>query len=457
MKALLTIAACRVVVERVMSMCIQLSFISAAGHPLHQAVSLLFFWFSFCFFLRKPHCKKMFCECLSLPFCSFSNFSNTFLTSFGRFFSKIKIFMAENSFFLFSFSCFYSHVSCPFFSPHVFVKVIWWQRTKHGTKRNEWSQWWEWSTRSEKGSFVGVFFSMTEGLSWWTWINQGECLGWWFLARLGSNSVFLVIEWLVCDTDSPRDTRKWMLIIISQCFLSPFLLSLCLPSFSSTLSQKVTRKIGQLEAARLNLKDSMVCVEDQRKKIVLETPIIGERQLNGLEEKTSKLEDRVTAALVIYEEHMSDYQKKLKLILHMAWAKNQSNDTKRKNLPNHWHQVVAPLQRFGMEIDSLKEDEEWVEKRWWSVGLMEEHRKRNEHEKNANGNNGRDETVVWWVELVILHMVLLMCKKKNCRGATDSIHCRVWCHDMFSEFRVVRNSGRWSAKCSTTMGWSMSL
>ena len=47
----------------------------------------------------------------------------------------------------------------------------------------------------------------------------------------------------------------------------------------------------------------------------------------------------------------------------MAWAKNQSNDTKRKNLPKHWVDVDAPLQRFGMEIDSLKEDEEWVEKR----------------------------------------------------------------------------------------------
>ena len=107
----------------------------------------------------------------------------------------------------------------------------------------------------------------------------------------------------------------------------------------------------------------MVCVEDQRKKIVLETPKIGERQLNGLEEKTSKLEDRVTAALVIYEEHMSDYHTRLILILHMAWAKNQSNDTQKKNLPNHWGDVDAPLQCFGMEIDSLKEDEEWVEKR----------------------------------------------------------------------------------------------
>ena len=45
----------------------------------------------------------------------------------------------------------------------------------------------------KKRSLAGVLLSMTEGLSWWTWINQGECLGWWFLARFGSNGVFLVI------------------------------------------------------------------------------------------------------------------------------------------------------------------------------------------------------------------------------------------------------------------------
>ena len=58
MKALLTIAACRAAVEWVMSVCIQLPFISAEGHPLHQAISLLFFCFSF--FFGKPRCKKMF-------------------------------------------------------------------------------------------------------------------------------------------------------------------------------------------------------------------------------------------------------------------------------------------------------------------------------------------------------------------------------------------------------------
>ena len=146
--------------------------------------------------------------------------------------------------------------------------------------------------------------------------------------------------------------------------LSPFLLSFssCLPSFLNTW-QKVTGRIGQLEAVRLNLDDSMVCVEDQKKKIVLETPKIGERQLHDMEEKTSKLEDRVTAALVICEEHMSDYHTRLKLISHMAWAKNQSNDTKRKNLPNH-------CARPGCTLAMSWNGNRFTERRW-GVGWKE--------------------------------------------------------------------------------------
>ena len=40
---------------------------------------------------------------------------------------------------------------------------------------------------------------------------------------------------------------------------------------------------------------------------------------------------------------------------------------------------------------------------------------------------------------------------ENCRGATHSIHCRVWFNDKFPEFRVFRNCGR-SAKRNTTDG-----
>ena len=65
--------------------------------------------------------------------------------------------------------------------------------------------------------------------------------------------------------------------------LSPFLISLCLPSFLNTC-QKVTGKIGQLEAVRLNLEDSMVCVEDQR-KIALEKQSGKTTQLHAREIK----------------------------------------------------------------------------------------------------------------------------------------------------------------------------
>ena len=55
-----------------------------------------------------------------------------------------------------------------------------------------------------------------------------------------------------------------------------------------------------------------------------------------------------------YEEHKRDHREKLKLMSNKAWAKNQSNDTTRKNLPNHCREVDAPLQCVGMEIDSLE-------------------------------------------------------------------------------------------------------
>ena len=189
----------------------------------HIKPSLSFFsasLFVFCFFFRKPLCKKCSVNVFLYPFCSFSNFSNTFLTSLVRFSPKSK-FSWQKIHFSSSFSCFYSHVSFPFCLSLCFCQgdLIAEDKTRHQEK------WVEGSGGNghqclKRRSLVGVFLSMTEGLSWWTWINQGECLGWWFLARFGSNSVFLVIEWVVCDTDSPRDTRKWMLIIISLCPLS---------------------------------------------------------------------------------------------------------------------------------------------------------------------------------------------------------------------------------------------
>ena len=70
----------------------------------------------------------------------------------------------------------------------------------------------------------------------------------------------------------------------------------------------------------------MVCVEDP-KKIVLEKM----RKSNSMTWKRKQANwPIVTAALVINKVHMSDCH----TTLNKTWTKNQSNDTKGKNLPN---------------------------------------------------------------------------------------------------------------------------
>ena len=116
------------------------------------------FFFCFSFFLWKASFKK---NVLLMSFFALLFFFQ-FFEHFSDFFASISL-QNQNIhgrkfiFPLFIF-LFYSHVSCPFFSPHGFVKGIWWQKTKHVTKRNEWSQWWEWSTKSEKEVFCWRVF-----------------------------------------------------------------------------------------------------------------------------------------------------------------------------------------------------------------------------------------------------------------------------------------------------------
>ena len=61
-----------------------------------------------------------------------------------------KIWLRKITFSAFHFLVFVLMFTVLFFSLDVFVKGIWWQRTKHVTKRNEWRQWWEWSPMSDK-------------------------------------------------------------------------------------------------------------------------------------------------------------------------------------------------------------------------------------------------------------------------------------------------------------------
>ena len=58
-------------------------------------------------------------------------------------------------------------------------------------------------------------------------------------------SVFLLIEWLVCDTDSPWVIRQWMLSIISICSLN--FCSLYVYPPSSTRGDKLSARLGNLK------------------------------------------------------------------------------------------------------------------------------------------------------------------------------------------------------------------
>ena len=143
-KAFLTIAACRDVVdvvEAVKSTYIPLSLISAARHPLHQAISLLF---SVVFSL---HVKKCFLKFLSLTlsiiyqsFC-FSDFFASIVLRNKKFHrGKVTCFSLFISLFLFSFffSLFLLFMSCQgdlmaedkTRHPEKWVKAMVWMATK---------------------------------------------------------------------------------------------------------------------------------------------------------------------------------------------------------------------------------------------------------------------------------------------------------------------------------------
>ena len=341
----------------------------------------------------------------------FEHFSDFFASIFSP---KSKFSWQKIYFSSFHFLVFFSHVSCPFFSPHVLSRRS--DGRRQNTSPREMSE-----ANGENGqqnlkrrSFVGVFFSMTEGLSWWTWINHGECHGWWFLARFGNNSVSC--DWVTCVWH--RQTAGHPQVNAYH-HLPLFFLSLSLHSYSphvyppsSTRGKKLLETLGNLRrwswTSRIQWSVSKIKRRSCKKHQNLgkDNSTVSKRKQTNWQIVSPRLSSstKSTWATTIQGSYFF-----------CTWPGRRISPTilKGRICQITARDLDAPLQRFGMEIDSLKEDEEWVEKRWWSVGLMEEHGSRNVHEKKLNENNGRDETVVWWVELVILHMVLLMYRKKT--------------------------------------------
>ena len=84
---------------------------------------------------------------------------------------------------------------------------------------------------------------------------------------------------------------------------------------------------------------------------MLEKQTFVEKQLNGLEEETSKLEDRVTAALVICEMHMSNNHEKLKLMSSKTWAKNLRKE------------IAKSLGRSGCTLAMFRSGNRFTERR----------------------------------------------------------------------------------------------
>ena len=86
--------------------------------------------------------------------------------------------------------------------------------------------------------------------------------------------------------------------------------------------------------------------------------------------------------------------------------------------------------------------------------MIEEHGWRNGHEKKPHENYGRDKTVVWWVELVILHTVLLNDVQKIV--VVPQIQYIAVCDATTSSPKLQECSETLDI-CSKSMEWSMFL
>ena len=170
---------------------------------------------------------------------------------------------------------------------------------------------------------------------------------------------------------------------------------------------------------RMNPEDQVVCVEDPKK--------IVEKQLSDLiEPPPLSWTTKSTRGTTV---------KSSSSISNKAWAKNQSNDTTRKNLPNHCREVDAPLQCVGVEIDSLKS-------KWrWSRGFQWPAAERAQAWCQRCGTNrcGKLFGLIWTSGIVCVYAQLP--------------HIGMFLRSMGGMAR----DGYSSAKCGKPIRWSMSL
>ena len=172
------------------------------------------------------------------------------------------------------------------------AKEIWWQRTKHDTKRKEWRQWWEWSPRSEKREVsCWRVLSMTEGVSWWTRKQPRRMPRLiFFWQGLAAMVCFLWLNEL-CVTQTARGTSASELLchqslLCVSLTLSPFFSLFMFNHFLQHVAKKLAERLGNLRRRSWTWRIKWSVLKIKRRSCWKNINTV-EKQLNDLEEETS--------------------------------------------------------------------------------------------------------------------------------------------------------------------------
>ena len=226
---------------------------------------------------------------------------------------------------------------------------------------------------------------------------------------------------------------------ISSCFLSFCFLSLCVLSFLNT-RQQTTRKIGQLEAVKLNLEDSMVSVEDKKegraknKNLWKDNSMTWKRKQANWKIESPRLSSSTKSTWVTAREGSSVFR---------TWLGRRTNPTILKNeFAKSQGRRGCTLAMFWNEIESLKEDEWWNKKEMMKCGIDGRARmeKRTRREAKWQQRTRRDRSLTSRV----VQFYQWCCSR----------WCRSWCHRFSTSLIVMERQiplqnaiQRWCDQC----------
>ena len=213
--------------------------------------------------------------------------------------------------------------------------------------------------------------------------------------------------WL-SDTDSPRDIRLWRLVIISLSFSLYVFYPLYVYPLHSRRGKKLAERLGNLRrwswtqrikwsvskiqgrSCQKNknlLKGNSMTWKSKQAKWQIESPRLSSTTKSTW--KTTMKDSSLCPTKLGRKTSQTILKERIFQITEAKWM-HPCNVLEWDKI--HWKRM-----RSGLE-------------RWWSVGLMEQHRWKNGHEKRPNEQYGRDKTEVWEIELFNLPCCSRWCK-----------------------------------------------